>query len=302
VGSHLLAGGLVVKVDAVRADGSAWWAGPGPTIGVVMVLAGLIGLAVVPDPRIRWQFRPAGRSGMYLVFVAVPAAVCVVIAELASADVRRFFVERPLTAGIVSGGLILAPAVFVLERFVERLDQQREAAEEARAQEKWREPAREAIETYMNLCSEMSIDFELMITQGGWWKNPQDFNWRDFRRRVEEDIAWLIELSDVLLKRTSVSGPAAAYVATVVAHYPPLHDLVRPVAEVQGLLRQASAAAGRIRELRSQFNQSDMDATEIQRQASKLTELLEEWHRAFNNLALRLQQVSEELHLTFTPR
>jgi hypothetical protein len=93
--------------------------------------------------------------------VAVAGLLLVaLLLEWTSSGVRGWFVNHALTAGVVSGGLLLAPLLLVLERSLERREQERErlrqeavTAELARAEqrelERWKRPARDALETFL---------------------------------------------------------------------------------------------------------------------------------------------------------
>ena len=63
----------------------------------------------------QWEHRALGYIALGVVVLAAAVAI-----ELFGTGIRQFWTKQPLTAGIVSGGLILAPLVFLVERWVAR--------------------------------------------------------------------------------------------------------------------------------------------------------------------------------------
>ncbi len=95
----------------------------------------------------------------WTVLVAVVAAAVLVSLEVFDGWWRDAWKEHPLSAGLVSGGLLLAPLLLVLEQNLERRAKSREQrlgaaiaqAEQNRLEnerERWRDPTRDALRTF----------------------------------------------------------------------------------------------------------------------------------------------------------
>lgn len=59
-----------------------------------------------------------GRGLIVLTLAAVSLAL--LVTEWAAPDVRRFWIDHPITAALLAGGLVLAITVFIVEEWVER--------------------------------------------------------------------------------------------------------------------------------------------------------------------------------------
>src|SRR5687768_5167608 len=72
-----------------------------------------------------------------------------VVLKIEDSGTLDFFVKHPVAAGIVSGGLILAPLVWLVERLVQRRERERDERRAAAEARRWHEPARDSVEVYL---------------------------------------------------------------------------------------------------------------------------------------------------------
>jgi hypothetical protein len=90
----------------------------------------------VPEDRLR---RP--RWERYALAASLLLAVVAFLTDWLIHDVSQFWVDHPMIAGLVSGGVILPPLLILIERGLERHDEAIEQRITAREAERWRAPA-----------------------------------------------------------------------------------------------------------------------------------------------------------------
>jgi hypothetical protein len=228
-------------------------------------------------------------------WLAVVAAA--VVTELTIPDLREWYLMRPVTAGIISGGIVLAPLVYLVERWTRRREQRARAAAEERACEEWREPAREAIETYMEACYEARGEIERELTNAAAMLERKQPGLQHLPDLVVGRRGWFMEFRQLLDSLARRSSSIALALVPAVAPYPPLTRFIQPVAANQRQLRHAASVAGSIDARAPLLEIGGASPEQLRSEAERLASLLSEWAHGVYQLQGNLSDADDELSL-----
>jgi hypothetical protein len=101
------------------------------------------------------------------VALATLMAIVLVVLELECESWRHWWAERPIVAGLVSGGLLLGPLLLVFERLIEGNIAKREAQRLRAEQERWRDPALDALRTYRDEARRVLVTLDEQLRAEG---------------------------------------------------------------------------------------------------------------------------------------
>jgi hypothetical protein len=149
------------------------------------------------------------RSDSVLLTVWLALLVSAVLVEWVCEDARQELVEHAVTAGIVSGGLILGPLIFFGERFWAR--REREWTRELRFYEAFRLATLEAVDRFMDATRGAlnTVDEFLIATAQRVGVVPQVNTQPVVEYMLETDLTWFREFSQTLQTAAVEVGTAA---------------------------------------------------------------------------------------------
>lgn len=187
-----------------------------------------------------------------LVTLALVALVALIVLEQTDPWVRSQFVDHALLAGVVSGGLLLAPLLLIVERSLERAQRARDterarsdmaAAEQRERRElgRWKRPAEDAIETYLYVADAFNDQLITRLKSGvrDAGVDPERPRYRDLWKVIADKgpITAFLELYAFIHDAASRSGAIAIGATNTLALYTPLNGYVVRISEVQRVTR-----------------------------------------------------------------
>jgi hypothetical protein len=101
------------------------------------------------------------------VALAALTAIALVVLELVCESWRHWWADRPIVAGLVSGGLLLGPLLLVFERLIEGDIAKREAQRLQAEQERWRDPALDALRIYREEARRVPVTLDEQLLAEG---------------------------------------------------------------------------------------------------------------------------------------
>jgi hypothetical protein len=181
--------------------------------------------------------------------VAGALAAWLVVMEWADDDWESFFTRHPLLTGLISGGLLLAPLLLVVERSLGRRALRAEKAREEREQERLRKPALNAIDTFRQVATPIGALFHEAL-----WRAVERTPTPGKGKPVEELVPLLARVhptgfADVesqLRRESAVSGARAADAVAMLALYPPMSELAERCTAVQEATNEMADRCGEL--------------------------------------------------------
>jgi hypothetical protein len=160
------------------------------------------------------------------VVLVLAGAVVVSWLEQTNADVRRWAVEHPITVALVAGLVLLALTVLGVERFLSLMESRR-----------WRDPGREAINTWLFAADEAIRNIGLGVERAAEslaLPPAPGSKLRDFLPALaEQDPDALRDVSDLVRREAGHVGITAMTAVSIVARYTPLGGVARMMFDAQ---------------------------------------------------------------------
>jgi hypothetical protein len=179
-----------------------------------------------------------------VVAVAMAALAALMVLEQLDTGLRAHIARHALLAGVVSGGLLLAPLLIVVERTLDRSRRDREDARERRELERWRLPAQEAVQTYLDvavpftaklrdLLRDVKPSFNIATATAAEYADA----YREFAKQAPNQDCSIRRLYLVARDEVARSGAVAIGAASTLALYPPLSTYAGPIYRIQRTTR-----------------------------------------------------------------
>jgi hypothetical protein len=209
-------------------------------------------------------------------------------------------VGHPVIAGIISGGVILAPLAFLAERLIARFEDRRDEERAAAELERWRGPAREAAYTYMRAARRTSLqvlDHVVDVIEKLSLPKPREGLGPVFEQISSRDPGWFADFSEYLDGLSIESGQAASSAVSILALYSPFAEHADDVARSSRLLRHAARESYDVFLALAEQGPDATTSEEDRSRARRLAELLDERDRLLEQLRHDLSEHDPELEL-----